>query len=92
MLAEGKRRDDFFDSEGSMKQVGDPRVPGSMDLRRVLQTNDKYLVDFVMRALTWRPEERMTAAQAMQHPWIRMKEVQLSSRPEGKFPGLRQSM
>lgn len=91
MVADSKRRDDFFDEGGSLKQsAAEPRVPRSMDLRRVLQTNDKYLVDFVMKALTWRPEERMTAAQAMQHPWIRMKEVQLSARPEGRFPGLRQ--
>jgi dual specificity tyrosine-phosphorylation-regulated kinase 2/3/4 len=86
-----KRWKDFFGSDGRMTElmVTYSRVPGSMNLKEVIQTNDVYLVDFLLKCLTWDPEKRMTAQQAMQHPWIRMKEVHVGSNQEKLLPGLR---
>jgi hypothetical protein len=34
----------------------------------------------------------MTAQQAMQHPWIRMKEVHVGTKQENLLPGLEEPM
>ena len=89
-----KRKDEFFDKNDVIKcsTVTTMRFPGTLDMQQILQTNDTYLVDFIMRCLTWDPRERMTAAEAMQHPWIRMKEVQMGlGRIDNTLPGLRSS-
>jgi dual specificity tyrosine-phosphorylation-regulated kinase 2/3/4 len=85
-----KRWNDFFGSDGTMTElmVTHSRIPGSMNLKEVIQTNDVYLVDFIMKCLTWDPAKRMTAQQAMQHPWIRMKEVHVGTKQEKLLPGL----
>ena len=94
MVDVAKRRDEFFDENGSIKTstMTTMRFPGTLYLQKILQTNDLYLVDFIMKCLTWDPDERMTAAEAMQHPWIRMKEVQMGlGRIDKALPGLKSS-
>jgi dual specificity tyrosine-phosphorylation-regulated kinase 2/3/4 len=90
-VAGAKRKDDFFESDGSLRRenLAVMRFAGTMNLKHVLQTNDGYLLDFIMRCLQWEPSTRMTASQAMQHPWIRMKEVQMGSRQEPVLPVLK---
>lgn len=44
--------------------------PPQRDLRSVLQTDDLDFVDFVWGLLQWDPMERMTASQALKHPFI----------------------
>ena len=44
--------------------------PPPRDLQSVLQTEDADFVDFVRGLLQWDPMERMTASQALKHPFI----------------------
>ncbi|CAL8361285.1 unnamed protein product [Gadus morhua 'NCC'] len=39
-------------------------------LSKVLDTDEALFIDFVQRCLTYDPAKRMTAEEAMQHPWI----------------------
>jgi dual specificity tyrosine-phosphorylation-regulated kinase 2/3/4 len=73
LVAGAKRKTHFFESDGRIKRTS-MRIPGSLDLRATLQTNDDMLIDFLMRCLTWDQAKRMTAAQALAHPWLRSKE------------------
>jgi len=46
------------------------RIPGGKALKDVLKTDDLEFLDFLSRCLEWNPEDRMTADQGLQHPWI----------------------
>ena len=80
LVERGKRSNEFFDEEGNLREDGLPRkfIPSSIDLGKLLNTRDTQLVDFLMRCLTWDQYDRMTALQALSHPWVRMKEFQLN--------------
>jgi dual specificity tyrosine-phosphorylation-regulated kinase 2/3/4 len=52
-------------------------VPSSLRLADALDTNDTQFVDFLARLLVWDPARRPSAAEAMQHPWIKSEVEQL---------------
>ncbi|XP_054433932.1 dual specificity tyrosine-phosphorylation-regulated kinase 4 [Pteronotus mesoamericanus] len=68
------RRQTFFDSKGSPKNItnnrGKKRYPDSKDLTMVLKTYDSSFLDFLRRCLVWEPSLRMTPDQALKHAWI----------------------
>jgi dual specificity tyrosine-phosphorylation-regulated kinase 2/3/4 len=70
---------------------GKTRRPFSVNLQRVLQTNDTNLVDFMTKCLTWDQALRMTVHQALEHPWINTKEVVIPERPVTMLPSMRHS-
>ena len=76
MVARGNRRSEFFEEDLTLKKI--EKEPEPMDLADVLNTNDPYLVDFLMKCLTWDPSKRMNAMTALQHPWIQTREFSLS--------------
>lgn len=44
---------------------------GVMDVVRLPHDVDSFiLLDFLLGCLTWSPEERLTAAEALRHPWV----------------------
>lgn len=53
----------------SLLQEEDPQPS---QLRQMLEQEiqDEHLVDFVARCLTWHPDNRMTAAEALRHPFV----------------------
>ena len=79
LVAQGKRREEFFDDSLELKheQTTQTYIPNSMKLQNVLRTEDTQLVDFLMRCFTWNQEDRMTATQGLQHPWIRSVEISI---------------
>lgn len=44
--------------------------PGGKPVAQMLKSGGPKFVDFVLKALAWDPEERMTAEEALNHPWI----------------------
>uniref|UniRef100_A0A668AK82 Protein kinase domain-containing protein n=1 Tax=Myripristis murdjan TaxID=586833 RepID=A0A668AK82_9TELE len=62
------------DSQGFLKKIvnnnGAVRQPGSKNLASLLKTTDANFLDFIQRCLRFKPEERMTPEEAMQHAWI----------------------
>jgi dual specificity tyrosine-phosphorylation-regulated kinase 2/3/4 len=50
--------------------AGKVRTPGTKTLHGVLRCNDASFIDLLEKCLKWDPAERMTPAQALQHPWI----------------------
>ena len=68
------RRKVFFDSQFRprpyISKKGRRRLPGTRTLAEVLNCHDASFVDFVSRCLTWSPQTRMTAEEALSHPFI----------------------
>lgn len=87
----GKRRDEFFDKKCHLltDQTAKEYIPNSMDLGQVLKTTDARLVDFILRCLTWDQRDRMTASEALQHPWIRALEAKEKQKSVSVLPDLK---
>ena len=43
---------------------------------------DNLLIDFLARCLTWDPDERMTAEEALHHPWMAFKYSESNTLPD----------
>ncbi|OMJ92590.1 hypothetical protein SteCoe_4600 [Stentor coeruleus] len=66
-VRKGRRNHIFMDRQGKLKVK---TVPNSKSLNTVLQDFDNDTKSFVEACLKWQPEQRMTADQALAHPWI----------------------
>lgn len=90
LVRQGKRHSEFFDSQMNLRvSRGKTRRPFSVSLKRVLNTNDPHLCDFITGCLTWDQRERMTAEEALEHPWLKSKEVVIQEKPASMLPGLK---
>ena len=71
MLAKAKRKSYFTDDKGKMipykTKKGTYRVPGGKPLTKAIKTDDKLFLDFLNKCLTWDPDDRMTAVEALNH-------------------------
>jgi serine/threonine protein kinase len=52
-------------SQGRVHRVGSQTLAAALNGR-----GDALFLDFLTRCLQWDPKRRMTAAQALQHPWV----------------------
>ncbi|KNG79982.1 protein kinase [Aspergillus nomiae NRRL 13137] len=71
-LGDGKRTELFYTSDGSLK---DPILfPTDFNFQSLLKNihgDDKTMfIEFVKRMIKWRPEERSTAKELLQDPWL----------------------
>ncbi|OJZ90611.1 hypothetical protein ASPFODRAFT_123817 [Aspergillus luchuensis CBS 106.47] len=66
-----KRRSDFWDSDG--KWLGLAPIPHDRTMERLeSRLSDKSgFLQFMRKTLTWLPEERATAKELLQDPWLR---------------------
>ena len=79
MLGEASKFSKFFNEDGTVKNTmnsrGKIRVTNSKTIEDKVQTEDFVLIDFLkskgyVGCLEWVPEKRMTAQEALMHPWI----------------------
>lgn len=90
LILRGKRKDEFFDDNFRLKcDHRQLREPGSKTLSEATKIQDPSCLDFLSRCLTWNQEDRITAAEALKHPWIRSREVVVSKRPRTGLPELK---
>jgi len=72
VLARAKRTAEFFAGRRPLRssdRKGRPHPMGTRSITDACKTQDPLFLDFVSRCLTWDPQERMTAAEAIHHPW-----------------------
>ncbi|CAG9330885.1 unnamed protein product [Blepharisma stoltei] len=64
----------FFDENNEVILVknhkGKVRMPGTLSLETVLKGADELFIDFIKKCLEWDPTLRITAFQALSHPWL----------------------
>lgn len=82
LVKSGRRRSEFFTGTLRLKKHKKTfKKPGSLRLYDLLAgVNDPYLCDFLQKCLTWDQKLRMTAAQALHHPFLQMKQITLRER------------
>ena len=91
LVQQGKRKNEFFTKSLQVKPYkGKTPKPNTRDVASLLKsTNDPYIADFVQKCLTWDQHLRMTAAQALRHPFLQMKQLQLNRRESESLPILK---
>lgn len=74
ILEKTTRKSVFFDREGNLKIVpnsrGKIRKPATRDLEEFIGPDAPLFVEFLKEIFRWDPEQRPTATQALNHPWI----------------------
>lgn len=74
LLFKCSRRRLFFDSFGAPLKVvskkGKTRRPSTKSLDKLLKSDDKDLIDFIEKLLTWDPKKRVRPAEALLLPFI----------------------
>lgn len=70
----GKKASVYFEESGELlvytNSKGKRREPGSLPLSRLLPEAPPDLLSFISSCLQWEPSARMTASQALQHPFL----------------------
>ena len=80
ILARAPRKSTFFDESNNPKMIGGKRrKPGCLTLDKAIHCTDPELLDFLSQCLTWDPEQRLTARDALKHPFFATKEAQASA-------------
>jgi dual specificity tyrosine-phosphorylation-regulated kinase 2/3/4 len=77
LLAISGRKAEFFASNGqlhAMKGAKRRRV-GSTTIENLTHLTDKLLVDLLKKCFVWEQDKRITAADALNHPWFTVKEI-----------------
>lgn len=67
-------RKKFFDESGQLRTIQDPNgkiyAPFSRSLDQELEHVNQDFIHLIKRCLEWEPSKRITAAEALVHPWI----------------------
>jgi dual specificity tyrosine-phosphorylation-regulated kinase 2/3/4 len=74
----GSRKKEFYNADGKFVRLqgkGEIRRIGSSSLEAATRISDLLLIDLLKKCLTWAQEERITASDALNHPWFGVREV-----------------
>jgi dual specificity tyrosine-phosphorylation-regulated kinase 2/3/4 len=61
----------YFDAAGKYKLKPGPRPKAVGSLAEATRVRDSVFLDFLDKCLRWAPSDRMTAAQMLEHPWVK---------------------
>jgi dual specificity tyrosine-phosphorylation-regulated kinase 2/3/4 len=74
----GSRKKEFFNAEGKFVRAqgkGETRRIGSSSLQALTKISDRLLIDLLKKCLMWAQEDRITATEALSHPWFGVREI-----------------
>jgi dual specificity tyrosine-phosphorylation-regulated kinase 2/3/4 len=86
-----KRKKHFFLADGTPLPPARGhrrREIGGMTLRLITKLTDNLLLDLLAKCLEWDQNKRITAAEALNHPWFAVRQV-MSARPSVRISGPR---
>ncbi|KAK8843784.1 hypothetical protein M9Y10_024856 [Tritrichomonas musculus] len=84
------RKNYFFDNSYTplvRSQARRKRKVGSLALNEMTKLKDPLLIDLLGKCFVWNQNERITAEEALRHPFFTTREVK-SARSTGNIPGL----
>jgi len=71
LIEKASRKDQLFNEDLTPKQLSSKvRIPGSKNLKSLLNCKDEKFLSFIKGCLTYDPEERLTPETAIVHEWI----------------------
>lgn len=85
-----KRRNYFFDSSYTplvRSQARRKRKVGSLPFKDIIKSNDPLLIDLLEKCFVWNQNIRITADEALKHPFFTVKEIK-SAKSSNQLPGL----
>lgn len=91
LLLNSSRRTDFFGTDGRPLRRGGGgrhRAINGLSLRTATKITDPNFLDLIKKCFEWDQTKRISAEEALKHPWFSTKEV-ATSRPAYRLPGLR---
>ena len=90
MIKSSPRKKIFFNDDNSLKPFNGIKSKKKISIRNLLGNESSYyLVDFLKKCLTWKPELRLNAAQALQHPWFKKESLSISISSHSDLPCLK---
>jgi dual specificity tyrosine-phosphorylation-regulated kinase 2/3/4 len=71
------RKKEFFTPDGAFIPTKGAKIrkPGSVTLEAITRIGDPLLLDLLKKCFEWKQEDRITAQDALMHPWFTVKEV-----------------
>ena len=91
IINECSRRREFFSPDGRLRLPKDRRKRrqvGAISLQQMTRINDPLLIDLLQKCFEWDQNKRITAEEALNHPYFTAKEVQISKPQTNILPEL----
>lgn len=74
MVKASNKKKMFFNDDSSLKPFNGVQAKKKYTVRNLLGSEPSYyLIDFIKKCLNWNPKKRITASQALEHPWLKQK-------------------
>ena len=91
LVKKGKRKKEFFDDNFNLKSPRNLkyRKPSSLNLKDLIGINDPLLLDLLNKCFTWDQSIRITANEALNHPWFNKTEIIILNKNFGNLPELK---
>jgi dual specificity tyrosine-phosphorylation-regulated kinase 2/3/4 len=87
ILAISRRRRFYFSEDGIPLPPKQRRIPLPRSLRSATRIRDPLLLDLIQRCLTWDQAQRITASEALGHPWFEHDDTRQLSYADNPYLG-----